>query len=110
MRADNTVCIDAGHTFNQRLLQYKHVSWMPSASVRHGLEHEDGGVGVGGCSGGLGAVGGRKGGIWGCEGDKGGSDGLLSQHPSQSQSRARSCEHLNPKVSTLLVQILPMCD
>eukprot|EP00964_Phaeocystis_antarctica_P006393 scaffold3459_cov30-Phaeocystis_antarctica.AAC.1 len=41
-------------TFNRRVLQYKHVSWVPSTLFRHGLKQGDGGGGGGGGSGGLG--------------------------------------------------------
>eukprot|EP00964_Phaeocystis_antarctica_P120794 scaffold84531_cov56-Phaeocystis_antarctica.AAC.1 len=48
---------------------------MPSALVRHGLEHADGGGCAGGGAGGLGAVGGSGGGVCGGCGGAGGGDG-----------------------------------
>ena len=59
----------------RRFFQCRHVSWIPSASLRQGLEHEVGGGSTGGELGGSGAVGGSGGGICGGCGGVGGVDG-----------------------------------
>ena len=61
--------------FSPAFFQCKHVSWMPSASLRQGLEHGVGGGCTGGGSGGPGAVGGSGGGMCGGCGGVGDVDG-----------------------------------
>ena len=85
-------------TFNRRVLQYKHVSCMPSKLVRHGLEQEDGG---GGDGGGLGGGGEGEGG--GGDGGGGGGSGGLSSI-SFSRSMAQTSMYASIKLGSPVTQ------